>query len=258
MAKFDFESTGDSVIEVLKEEVKGRTIAITGPSDGGIGGETARCLASGAPKRLILLSRKVSTIQPVIDDIASTHPSVSVVFIQCDLASQTSVRRAASEILNLADILHIDILINNAAILPGPYSKTEDGIESQFGVNHIGHFLLTNLLMPKILAAPKPNTRIVVVSSSAHRYATTLEDYNFSDGATYTEFDGYTRSKAANVLFTKALAERLKSRDVQVFSLHPGSIETGLKMQVSEEAMVIARRQAAEAAARDGTAHVRS
>ena len=228
---------------------------ITGPSEGGIGAETALCLASAGPKEIILLSRNKSRVQPVIDVIQTKYPSGSVTFVQCDLSSQGSVRKAASEIINM--VPHIDVLINNAAIPPGPYSKTEDGIETQFGTNHIGHFLLTNLLLPKILSA-KPGARIVNVSSSAHRYATHLfEDYNFSDGATYSEKEGYIQSKAANVLFTISLAGELEAHGIQSFSLHPGGIATGLSAAVSKEAMEDHVKKRMEQAAREGKVYTR-
>jgi NAD(P)-dependent dehydrogenase (short-subunit alcohol dehydrogenase family) len=103
-----------------------------------------------------------------------------------------------------------------------PYAKTVDGIESQFGTNHIGHFLLTNLLMGKILAAA-PGARIVNVSSSAHQPGVIrFEDWNFSDGKAYNPWEGYAQSKMANILFTESLAEKLGPKGVFSYSLHPG------------------------------------
>lgn len=103
-----------------------------------------------------------------------------------------------------------------------PYAKTEDGIESQFATNHLGHFLLTALLKDKILAAT-PGARIVNVSSSAHQGGfIRFDDYNFSDGKVYTPFEGYGQSKMANVLFAESLAEKFGSRGVFAYSLNPG------------------------------------
>jgi NAD(P)-dependent dehydrogenase (short-subunit alcohol dehydrogenase family) len=112
----------------------------------------------------------------VIARIAKISPDVKVQFIHLDLGSLKSVRKAAAEINSQA--AKIDLLINNAAIMACPYTKTEDGIESQFGTNHIGHFLLTKLLMDKIIAAG-PGSRIVNVSSSAIRGTIRYDDYNF-------------------------------------------------------------------------------
>jgi NAD(P)-dependent dehydrogenase (short-subunit alcohol dehydrogenase family) len=103
---------------------------------------------------------------------------VRVQFLQVDLSSQASVRKAAAEIKDNDLVPAIDILINNAAIMACPYAKSEDGIESQFATNHIGHFLLTNLLMEKILAAG-PGARVVNVSSSAARGVIRWDDWNF-------------------------------------------------------------------------------
>jgi NAD(P)-dependent dehydrogenase (short-subunit alcohol dehydrogenase family) len=157
------------------------SVLITGPSDGGIGAETATCLAAGSPSLIILAGRSLPKIQPVIDRIHSIHPEVKTKFISIDLSNQSSVREAAS-IIN-ASVEKIDVLINNAAIMACPFGKTVDGIETQFGTNHIGHFLLTNLIMPKILAAGH-GARIVNVSSLAHRMVDVrLEDWNFEVGS---------------------------------------------------------------------------
>jgi len=255
MTRFNFQSTGNEVVDAFKDHVKDRIMVITGPSKGGIGGATAIALAAGGPQHLILTSRKLSAVQSVIDEIKTKFPSTVVSFVQCDLSSQASIRRGAAEINSL--VPHIDILINNAAIPPCPYFKTEDGIESQFAIDHIGHFLLTNLLIPKILAA-RPGARIVNVSSSAHRYSTThLRDYNFSDGETYTELAGYAQAKAANIIFTKSLAKGLKAHDMQSFSLHPGGIDTGMKAQVSEEALAKALQRRKEEAAKESKEYTR-
>lgn len=116
-------------------------------------------------------------IQPVIDRINAINPAVRTKFVILDLSSLASVREAAASIN--AGVERIDVLINNAAVMAVPFSKTVDGIESQFGTNHIGHFLLTDLIMPKILAAG-PGARIVNLSSLSHRMAdVNLDDYNF-------------------------------------------------------------------------------
>ena len=153
------------------------SVLITGPSDGGIGAETAVTIAAGSPSQIILAGRSLTKIQPVIERINTANPDVKTAFVPLDLSSLDSVREAAAKINESVDKL--DILINNAGIMACPFAKTVDGIESQFGTNYIGHFLLTNLIMPKILAAG-PGSRIVNVSSSAHRMSDIrLKDWNF-------------------------------------------------------------------------------
>ena len=102
-----------------------------------------------------------------------------------------------------------------------------DGFETQFGVNHLGHFLLTNLLLDKIKEAPEG--RIIIVSSVGHAYATKLDLDTINSEAHYSPYDAYHKSKLANVLFTKALAKRLSGASVTVSSLHPGFVDTELQ-----------------------------
>ena len=212
-------------------------VLITGPSDGGIGAETATCLAAGSPSLIILAGRSLPKIQSVIDRIHSIDPEVNTQFISVDLSSQASVREAAANIN--ASVEKIDVLINNAAIMSCPFGKTADGIESQFGTNYLGHFLLTNLIMPRLLAAG--HARIVNVSSSAHRMSDVrLDDWNFEvihstsvekkafdadmakDGAVYNAGLAYGAAKTANILFSLTLKSKLQNKHVESMSLHPG------------------------------------
>ena len=152
-------------------------VLITGPSDGGIGAETALCLASRSPSAIILAGRDRTKIQPVIERITEINPKVKAAFVSLDLSNQESIRGAAAEINGQFD--GIDVLINNAAIMACPYSTTKDGFEVQFGTNFLGPFLFTGLLLPKLRAAG-PGARIVNVSSSAHRFeGIRFEDLDF-------------------------------------------------------------------------------
>ena len=193
MATFGHSTTGAQVVEYFKDEAKDkiskitlnhqktakanmRLVLITGPSDGGIGAETAFSLAAASPACIILAGRSLSKVQPVIDRIKSAYPDVETQFIPLDLSSQNAVREAAGRINE--SVRAIDILINNAGIMACPFAKTADGIESQFGTNFIGHFLLTNLIMERLVT--RPGARIVNVSSSAHRTSDVqLDDLNF-------------------------------------------------------------------------------
>lgn len=146
-----------------------------------------------------------------------------LVIKELDLASLRSVRAFCQEVLQ--EEPRLDVLINNAGIFQCPYTKTEDGFEMQFGVNHLGHFLLTHLLLG-LLKSSAPS-RIVVVSSKLYKYG----DINFEDlnsEQSYNKSFCYSRSKLANILFTRELARRLEGTNVTVNVLHPGIVRTNL------------------------------
>ena len=146
-------------------------------TQGGIGAEVALQLSHHAPSRIILAGRSISKLEATEKVLKSASPSVNTRLLELDLASQKQIRKASEEVNGYVE--PIDRLINNAAIMAVPYSTTADGLESQLGTNHIGHFLFTNLIMPRILAAGK-GARIINVSSSGHkRSAFRFEDYNF-------------------------------------------------------------------------------
>ena len=216
-------------------------VLITGPSPDGIGAETAYCLAKAHPRLLILAGRSQSKIQPVIDRVAAE--GVQCDYLQLDLSSQKSIRKAAGVLQKT--MTKIDVLINNAAIMATPYGTTEDGIEMQFGTNHVGPFLFTNLL----LQAGLIKDRIVNVSSSASvrraRYVLApLDDLSYDHGKAYDPTQAYCTSKIAALLFTRKLAEKVKDQDIAAFSLNPGSIRSPLQRHMDEEV-----RRAAYAAA---------
>lgn len=171
-----------------------------------------------------------------MDEINKAHPSVKISFVQLDLASQASVRQAAEAVKNLLGDDKIDVLILNAAIMACPYALTEDGIESQFGTNHLGHFLFGNLL----LRADLVRSRVVVVSSMGsvrkpELYIPHLKDLTYDHGKSYDPFMAYSLSKACNVLYAKRLSKMLKHKNIAVFSLHPGSIATNLQGYITED-----------------------
>ncbi|KAN0102084.1 NAD(P)-binding protein [Hyaloscypha variabilis] len=253
MTRWNFSSTGNEVVEAFKNRVKGKTIVITGPGVGGIGAETALSLAAGLPSTLLLAGRTESKITPLIATIRSQYPSITATFIPLDLASQASVRAAAASINSQVD--KIDILINNGAIMACPYEKSVDGIEIQFATNYVGHFLLTNLLVGKLLlGGGVEGMRVVNVSSSAHRSGVIQwDDVNFQNGRVYNPWEAYGQSKSALILFSHALASRLKKHGGFSFSLNPGSITSGLQVHLNTEdkallADGIARAAAAEKA----------
>nr|CAD7414068.1 unnamed protein product [Timema poppensis] len=147
---------------------------------------------------------------------------------ECDLASQSSIRNFVKRFGK--EQSKLDILINNAGVMRCPYTKTQDGIELQLGVNHIGHFLLTNLLLPKLQASAP--SRIINVSSVAHmRGKINTKDLNSEND--YDPGEAYNQSKLANILFTRELARRLQGTGVTVNAVHPGIVDTELTRHMS-------------------------
>ena len=201
----------------------GKTVIITG-GNSGIGLETAVDMAK-RNARVLLACRSVEKGETAVVDVKKRSGNDKVVFIQLDLSSLDSVRKCAAKILE--EEPRIDILINNAGVMMIPKrTLTKDGFEMQFGTNHLGHFLFTNLLLDHIKKAP--SARIVNVSSLAYRRGSIdVEDLNSE--RSYAPIPAYCKSKLANVLFTRALAKRLEDTNVTTNVLHPGGIRTGLQ-----------------------------
>ena len=146
-----------------------------------------------------------------------------------DLASLASVRKAADELLKRAK--PFDVIIANAGVMACPQGKTADGFETQFGTNHLGHFVFVNRLVPLL----KSGARVVTLSSAGHQISDVdIEDPNF-ERTPYQAFTAYGRSKTANILYAVALDSRLKGRGVRATSLHPGGIQTELGRHMTPE-----------------------
>ncbi|CZR68243.1 related to retinol dehydrogenase 12 [Phialocephala subalpina] len=223
MTNFGASTVGQDVVSAYSEQVSGKTFVITGASIGGIGAHVAYCLAAAHPATVLLLGRNGAKVSPVVEKIQQISPSTKAQFVKVDLASSGSVRAAAAEVATV--VTKIDVLVNNAGIMGPKFSLTPESVESQFGANHIGHFLLTNLLMPKLEAAGT-GSRIVNVSSLLYQFSPVrFDDYNFSNGATFNTWEAYGQSKTANILFSVALAKKLASKGVRSYSLHPGNIQ---------------------------------
>ncbi|KAK3207378.1 hypothetical protein GRF29_103g843970 [Pseudopithomyces chartarum] len=228
-------TTGSQVASDNASNIAGKIVLTTGVSPSGTGALFVETIAKYNPAFLILAGRSAAKVEATAAKIQSINPAVKTRVLILDLTSQSSVRRAAADVNSWTDVPHIDVLCNNAGIMAGPYRKTAEGIELQFGVNHIAHFLFTNLLISKILAAPKP--RIVNISSDGHRLSgIRFDDHSFSDGKTYNQWIGYSQSKSANILFTKSLAEKLGSKGLWTFSVHPGVLmSTSLVGDLNED-----------------------
>ena len=200
----------------------GKTVIITGANTG-IGLETAVDMAK-RNARVILACRSVERGETAAVEVRKRSGNDNAVFVQLDLASLDSVRKFAAKILEGEP--RIDILINNAGVMAIPNrTLTQDGFEMQFGTNHLGHFLLTNLLLDRIKEAP--SARIVNVSSKASERGR-LDLDNLNSEKSYSQWGSYGASKLANVLFTRSLAKRLQGTRVTANTLHPGVIVTEL------------------------------
>ncbi|KAI1276121.1 putative retinol dehydrogenase 12 [Xylaria sp. FL0933] len=233
MAAFNRNTDGLEIVHRFADQVRNRTFLITGPTPGGLGAETAVSLAAENPALIILIGRSQAKAQPTIDAIKGVNPNIKVKFVETELASLKSVRAAAQTILDDKEISKIDVVINNAAVMACPQMQTEDGLDYQFGINHLSQFVLTNKLMPKILAAA-PGARIVNVSSSGHRYTgIRFHDPNFTEPGSYKEFASYGQSKTANILYAVELNKRLASRGVHAYAPTPGSVGTNLQNYVA-------------------------
>ncbi|XP_007903540.1 retinol dehydrogenase 13 [Callorhinchus milii] len=203
----------------------GKTVIVTG-ANVGIGKETAKDIARRGA-RVILACRDLEKAEKAAAKIREETGNGNVLIRKLDLASLKSVRAFAKEIQDTET--QLDVLINNAGIMWCPKWKTEDGFEMQFGVNHLGHFLLTNLLLD-LLKKSAPS-RIVNVASLAHkRGKINFDDINLDQK--YDSVVSYSQSKLANVLFTRELAKRLVGTGVTANSLHPGLVMTDLGRHV--------------------------
>ena len=222
MAKtFGFDSTADEVLEGVN--LSGKRVLVTGVS-AGLGVETARSLvAHGAT--VVGTARDLAKARTAL--AAAGNPAVELV--EMDLASLASVRKAAADLL--AQNKPFDVIIANAGVMACPQGKTQDGFETQFGTNHLGHFVFVNKLVPLL----KSGARVVTLSSAGHQISdVNLEDPNF-ERTEYQPFLGYGRSKTANILYAVALDNRLKARGVRATSIHPGGIQTELGRHMTPE-----------------------
>ena len=204
-----------------------RVVLVTGSTDG-IGRATARALAAGGMK-VILHGRSKPKVDATLAALADELPGAELEGVSFDLGSQAAVRRGADHILRRVPALHV--LINNAGIFADERVVTDDGVELTFAVNHVGPFLLTELLAPRLSAsAGAAPSRVINVASIAHtRGRIHLDDLTLSKG--WTGYAAYAMSKLANVMHALTLAERHAADRLVAYSLHPGVIGTKLLRQ---------------------------
>ncbi|KEZ46445.1 hypothetical protein SAPIO_CDS0772 [Scedosporium apiospermum] len=258
--EFDIKTSGLHVAETYADQIKGKTILITGVSPNGIGAATATAIASQSPALLILASRTPTNLSTVVSSLHESYPTVRIEPLTLDLASQASIRAVAAQVAELTPKL--DILINNAGLSVMKRFDTAEGIEGQFGTNHVGPFLLTNLLLPLLEKAAKEEgrrpgeTRIVNLASGAHVISPIRwSDYNLEgkevpeeekwrkglpevylqpvDG--YLGIVAYGQSKTANILFTVSLQREVPKKGISAYCLHPGGVRTQLGREQDDD-----------------------
>lgn len=207
------------------------TSIVTG-ANSGVGMETTRVLAMRGAQ-VVMAVRNVSSGENVKKTILEETNGARLHVLELDLSSMSSVRKFSKDFKSLN--LPLNILVNNAGVMACPYKLTTDGIEMQFGTNHIGHFLLTTLLLDELKKTAKRSGiegRIVNVSSDAHNvtYHGGIRFDKLNDESSYKPYRAYGQSKLANVLHAKELAKRLQDEGESVIinSLHPGIIKTNL------------------------------
>ncbi|KAI9372249.1 hypothetical protein BJX61DRAFT_553024 [Aspergillus egyptiacus] len=218
--------------EGLEGKLAGKVILITGCSSG-IGIETARALSTTGAT-LYLTARDLSKAHAALGTLAH-DPKNNIHLLELDLSSLASVRTCAAEFLRRSPTLNI--LINNAGIMVPPEGRTADGFETQFGTNHLGHFLLTQILKHTLIASATPElpSRLIMVSSSAHRASEVdFTDSNFAS-RDYDAWTAYGQSKTAMIWTANEIDRRYGAQGLHAFSLHPGSIASGLQKYVSDE-----------------------
>jgi len=201
----------------------GRVVVVTG-STSGIGEETARIVA-GKNATVVMAVRNTVKGEKVADHIRAEYPAADVTVRELDLSSLDSVRSFADSFL--ADCDRLDVLVNNAGVMMPPYSKTDDGFEVQMGTNHLGHFALTGLLKP--LLDRTEGSRIVNVSSLAHRFGNIDFDDLAWEDRDYNTQRAYGDSKLANLYFTYEFTRRSNGGGLIAVAAHPGWTATELQ-----------------------------
>ncbi|CAG8403703.1 unnamed protein product [Penicillium salamii] len=219
------------IAEAFPDSVQGKTIIVTGVSPKSLGLATASAFASQSPANLIVTGRSADKVETSINDLKANYPNVKCHALIMDLASQSSVRAAAAKINEDESIQSIDIVVNNAGVMAiQTPTLSEDGIETSFATNHIGHFLFTNLILPKIIKAAQ-------TSSTPTRIVNERPDFQkteFLTGSSHAEdiyygFFSYAQSKTANILYSISLNQKLWEKyGVASFAVHPGAVNTNI------------------------------
>ncbi|KAJ7166319.1 hypothetical protein C8R43DRAFT_1162745 [Mycena crocata] len=237
---FTSTTTAEEIVNVFVDQIKGKNVLITGTSINGIGFEAARAIAKHA-NLVVITGYNLERLKLSEEAIKKEIPSANVRPLVVDLTSLAAVRKAAAEVNAYPEPLHV--LINNAAAGGVPFTLTEDKFELQMAAGHIGPFLLTNLLVPKLLAARTESytPRVVFVSSAAHTWGSGVDfdqlEHPVADN--HTILGAYPPIKSANILTAIELSKRAKGK-INAYSLHPGVILTNINQKESSKADMIA------------------
>jgi NAD(P)-dependent dehydrogenase (short-subunit alcohol dehydrogenase family) len=210
-------------------DLSGKTIVITGGS-AGLGVETARVLAKQGA-RIVSVVRDLAKGQKAADEIRERVPGAEIEMAELDLFDLDSVRRGADDIARRFP--RIDRLINNAGVMACPLNRTREGLDTQLGTNHLGHFVLTARLIENVIAGAP--SRIINLSSGGHRMSPIRFEDPFFEKEEYAKFAAYGQAKTANVLFSVELDRRYKDRGVRSVAVHPGAIHTELGRHMTQD-----------------------
>lgn len=203
-------------------DMQGKTVLVTG-ANSGIGLEACVKMA-GMGAQVVMVARDSRKGEAALADVRARSGSKTVSLLLCNFASQAAIRSLAAEFL--ARYPRLDVLVNNAGLASVTQQRSVDGFELTFAVNHLGYFLLTNLLLDRLmLSAP---ARVVSVASRAHRRVTLDLDNLQSETGKYSSIQAYGRSKLCNVLFSNELARRLAGKGVTANCLHPGVVASNI------------------------------
>jgi NAD(P)-dependent dehydrogenase (short-subunit alcohol dehydrogenase family) len=223
-------------------------MVVTGAS-GGIGLETARALAAHGAT-VVMASRDETKNEAGRVAILDAHPDADLELATLDLGDLATVRTAAATILERHDRIHV--LVNNAGVMATPEGRTVDGFETQFGVDHLGHFALSLLLAPALMAGAP--SRVVTVSSAGHGMGDVDFDDPHFERRPYDKFEAYGQAKTANILFSVGFDRLFGPRGVRAFAVHPGGIRTELGRYFTAEDAARLQAQIASSAGADGGA----
>jgi NAD(P)-dependent dehydrogenase (short-subunit alcohol dehydrogenase family) len=213
--------TAEQALRQLPQDyaVRGKVFMVTG-GHSGIGYETTKAfVANGAT--VIIASRRQAAVEEAMSRIKAEYPDANMIFLQLDLSDLEKVQQCVRDFEATGLPLH-GLICNAAAQITG-FEYTKQGFEMQFGTNHVGNFLLNQLLVSH-LAKSGPHSRIALVSSGAHRTSPVrFDDLDFQGGKVYDKWQAYGQSKSANIICARALTDAYAAKGVEVFSLHPGS-----------------------------------